>query len=104
MFGLGGTELVIIVVVALLIFGPSKLPELGRTIGKMLSEFKQASSEVEEAFRREMDAGEAAGQRGGGANAAAKAAAEGAAPLTPAASSPAESYDDDFAYDDEDEE
>ncbi len=46
MFGIGTPELLIIVVVALLIFGPSKLPELGKTLGKGLREFKKASSDL----------------------------------------------------------
>lgn len=43
---LGMQELVIIFVVALVIFGPRKLPELGRSLGKSLSEFKRASNEL----------------------------------------------------------
>ena len=43
---LGFPELVIIFVVALIVFGPRKLPELGRSLGKGLSEFKRASNEL----------------------------------------------------------
>ena len=43
---LGFPELIIIFVVALLVFGPRKLPELGRSLGKGLSEFKRASNEL----------------------------------------------------------
>src|SRR5690606_19966075 len=43
---LGIWELVIIFAVALIIFGPRKLPELGRSLGKSLSEFKRASNEL----------------------------------------------------------
>jgi sec-independent protein translocase protein TatA len=43
---LGVPELIIIFVVALVVFGPRKLPELGRSLGKGLSEFKRASSEL----------------------------------------------------------
>ena len=47
MFGsIGGTELMVIMLIALLIFGPRKLPELGRSIGKGLSEFKRASNDL----------------------------------------------------------
>jgi TatA/E family protein of Tat protein translocase len=43
---LGFPELIIIFVVALVVFGPRKLPELGRSLGKSLSEFKRASNEL----------------------------------------------------------
>jgi TatA/E family protein of Tat protein translocase len=43
---LGVPELIIIFVVALLVFGPRKLPELGRSLGKGLSEFKRASNDL----------------------------------------------------------
>ena len=42
MFGLGVTELIIILVVVLLIFGPRKLPELGSFVGKSLKDFRDA--------------------------------------------------------------
>src|ERR671914_551418 len=47
-------EMAFIFVLALLIFGPKKLPELGKTIGKAMSEFRRASSELKETFDREM--------------------------------------------------
>ena len=47
MFGsIGMPELIIIFVIALIIFGPRKLPELGRSLGRSLSEFKKASNEL----------------------------------------------------------
>jgi len=52
---LGVQETVFIFVLALLIFGPKKLPELGRTIGKAMSEFRRASSELKATFDREMN-------------------------------------------------
>lgn len=45
-FGLQPTHLILILVVALLIFGPARLPEIGRSFGKMLGEFKSAANEV----------------------------------------------------------
>lgn len=46
MFGIGPMELIVIVVVALLIFGPQRLPEFARTLGKGLAEFRRASNEL----------------------------------------------------------
>lgn len=51
---LGWQETVFIFVLALLIFGPRKLPELGRTIGKAITEFRRASSDLKATFDREM--------------------------------------------------
>jgi TatA/E family protein of Tat protein translocase len=57
MFGsIGGTELLVIMVIALLIFGPKKLPELGRSIGKGLSEFKKASNDLRRSLEDEINA------------------------------------------------
>ena len=53
---LGVPETIFIFVLALLIFGPKKLPELGRTIGKAMTEFRRASSELKATFDREMNA------------------------------------------------
>jgi sec-independent protein translocase protein TatA len=43
---IGPQELLIILVIALIVFGPKKLPEIGRTLGKSLREFKRASNEL----------------------------------------------------------
>ncbi len=51
---LGWPETVFIVVLALLLFGPKKLPELGRTLGKAITEFRKASAELKSTFDREM--------------------------------------------------
>jgi sec-independent protein translocase protein TatB len=53
-FGIGGTELFIIVVFVLLIFGPDKLPQFGRTIGQMMREFKRAQETMESVIRAEV--------------------------------------------------
>ncbi len=56
MWNLGFPELVIIFIVALVIFGPRKLPELGRSLGKGLSEFKRASNELKRTWEEEVEA------------------------------------------------
>jgi TatA/E family protein of Tat protein translocase len=53
---LGWQETVFIFVLALLIFGPKKLPELGKTVAKAITEFRRASSELKSTFDREMSA------------------------------------------------
>jgi sec-independent protein translocase protein TatA len=52
---LGGQEMILIFFVVLLIFGPKKLPELFRSLGKSLKEFKKASSEIEDDIRTAMN-------------------------------------------------
>jgi TatA/E family protein of Tat protein translocase len=55
MFGsIGMPELIIILVIALIIFGPRKLPELGRSIGRSLAEFKRASNELRQTLDDEI--------------------------------------------------
>ena len=54
MGSLGMQEIVIIFVIALIIFGPRKLPELGKTIGKGLAEFKKASNELKQTWEDEV--------------------------------------------------
>ena len=55
MFGsIGMPELVIILVIALIIFGPRKLPELGKSLGRSLAEFKRASNELRNTLEEEV--------------------------------------------------
>lgn len=59
MFGnIGFPELLIILALALLVFGPKKLPEVGRSIGRALREFRKTSDEVKEKFEQEIQAEE----------------------------------------------
>ena len=54
MGSIGAPELIIILVVALIVFGPKKLPELGKSLGKGLAEFRRASSELKSTIEREV--------------------------------------------------
>ena len=54
MGSLGWPEMMFIFILALLLFGPKKLPELGRTLGKAMTEFRRASNELKATFDREM--------------------------------------------------
>jgi len=55
MFGnIGLPELMIIMIVALLVFGPKKLPEIGRTIGKAVREFKKSTDEIKGKFEEQI--------------------------------------------------
>jgi TatA/E family protein of Tat protein translocase len=51
---LGTTELLVILVVALILFGPRRLPQLSRSLGKSLGEFKRASEEFKQTWEREV--------------------------------------------------
>lgn len=59
MFGsLGFAELMVIFTVALLVFGPRKLPEIGRSLGKSLNEFKRATNDLKRTWETEVKAEE----------------------------------------------
>lgn len=53
MFSIGATELILLLVLVLILFGPGKLPEVGRSLGKALSEFKKAKKDFEDEFNDE---------------------------------------------------
>lgn len=52
--GLGFGEIFLIFIIALIVFGPRKLPEIGKTLGKALNEFKKASEELKSTIEREV--------------------------------------------------
>jgi TatA/E family protein of Tat protein translocase len=52
---IGTPELILILVIALVVFGPKRLPEVGRTIGKSLREFRKASQDLRDEFQFSMD-------------------------------------------------
>lgn len=57
MFGpLGGPELVLILVLALIVFGPRRLPEIGKSMGRLLSEFRKASHDFQRTIEDEVEA------------------------------------------------
>ena len=62
-FGIGLPEIAVIGAIALLVFGPKRLPELGRTLGKTLKGFQSASSEFEREIQKAMSEEESLGEQ-----------------------------------------
>lgn len=58
MFNLGFPELLVIFTIALLVFGPRKLPELGKSLGKSIAEFKRATNDLKRTWEDEVKAEE----------------------------------------------
>jgi Tat protein translocase TatB subunit len=54
MFGLGGTEVLVVFVLALLLFGPRKLPEIGQMLGKTMSDLRRATTDFRTSLEREV--------------------------------------------------
>jgi len=105
MFGsIGGPELIVIFVVALLIFGPRKLPELGRSVGRGLAEFRKAATDLRETLDREVSRDELQRQRSlpateapreGGPEAAADQSSSGSSASTAGGAAPGSGTADD---------
>lgn len=55
MFNIGPTELIVILVIALIVFGPKRLPEIGRTMGKSLRELRKATDDIKGTFSGSLD-------------------------------------------------
>jgi sec-independent protein translocase protein TatA len=55
MFGLGGQEILLILLIVLLLFGPKKIPELARGLGKGIQEFKKAQSNLQDEFNKAVE-------------------------------------------------
>jgi sec-independent protein translocase protein TatA len=55
-FGIGLPETIAIGVVVLLVFGPKKLPEIGKSLGKAIKGFQEASNDFQSEFKKEVDA------------------------------------------------
>ncbi len=52
MFGLQPTHLILIIIIALIIFGPQRLPEIGKALGQSINEFKNASREMTDSIQK----------------------------------------------------
>jgi len=55
LFNIGPTELIVILVIALIVFGPKRLPEIGKTVGKSMREFRKASQDLKDEFNMNVD-------------------------------------------------
>jgi len=84
-FNIGPGELIIVLIIALLVVGPGKLPDVGAALGKSIREFRKAATDVKDATSLEAPAAPAASVSVAAAPAAAAPVAAAAVPVAPAA-------------------
>ncbi len=92
-FGIGLPEMAVIAAIGLLVFGPKRLPELGKTLGRTLKGFQSASREFEQEFRRAVDSETVVAETQAAESLASAEAAITEAAITEAASTQAASTD-----------
>ncbi|HEY5526751.1 MAG TPA: twin-arginine translocase TatA/TatE family subunit [Candidatus Anoxymicrobiaceae bacterium] len=63
MFGLGPTELIVILIIALVIFGPSRLPKVGQSVGQALRAFRDSTDKVQEEVTKSIDGSDSTPQQ-----------------------------------------
>ena len=80
MFNVGPAEVIVILLIALLVFGPKRLPEIGKTVGKGLREFRKATQDIKDEISSSMDVDEDEDQG--------SSAASAPKPVSPPASTP----------------
>ena len=80
MGSIGIPEILVIFVIALVVFGPRRLPELGRSLGKAIAEFKRATNDLQNTLEQEIRADEQRSRQAIDSSTAADAAATSAAP------------------------
>ena len=89
MGSVGTPEILLVLVIALLLFGPQKLPELGKSLGRAIREFKRASQELQETIEKEVEELKSTSEVGGPAAPPKGTLPAPSFPPRPPASSPA---------------
>jgi sec-independent protein translocase protein TatA len=87
MFNVGPAEILVILLLALVVFGPKRLPEIGKTVGKGLAEFRKATQDIKDEVSRTMDDGEDEAEQATPLPVDQATSPNGSAPTTPVAGS-----------------